>query len=170
MSDQHQYELNQTEDDCEYKTITSRIETFKNYPKSPDFIIKLAEAGFFSIGKNYITKCFSCTVYITDWEDKDDPWIEHARYAPYCDFLNIKCGQAFISSCKGMNPLPLPEVQKPSTNLDRYTCKICLVNEIGCSFYPCEHTITCVDCSPILTRCPLCRRFIYSTYRLKFID
>jgi hypothetical protein len=42
--------------------------------------------------------CFHCAGALIDWEATDDPWAEHAKFFPYCVFLNYVKGHEFIRS------------------------------------------------------------------------
>lgn len=44
-------------------------------------------------------------------------------------------------------------------------CKVCMDCEVGVVFLPCGHLITCVNCAPALSDCPLCRQPIRGTVR-----
>ena len=48
---------------------------------------------------------------------------------------------------------------------DQRTCKICMDREIGVVFLTCGHLISCVQCAPALTNCPLCRQTIIGTVK-----
>ena len=41
-------------------------------------------------------KCFSCNITLRSWERGDDPWTEHARWSPRCDYVKTVKGEAFI--------------------------------------------------------------------------
>ena len=55
----------------------------------------------------------------------------------------------------------IEELEKENRRLkeDRI-CKICMSNEVGIVFLPCGHLISCLNCSPKVKDCPLCRQFI----------
>ena len=44
-------------------------------------------------------------------------------------------------------------------------CKVCLDNEMSIVFIPCGHFVTCVNCAPSLSLCPICRRKIDKAVR-----
>lgn len=44
-------------------------------------------------------------------------------------------------------------------------CKICMDEEVGVAFLPCEHLISCVQCAPALKLCPMCRKPIKTSIR-----
>ena len=41
-------------------------------------------------------KCFSCNGTLRNWERDDDPWREHARWFPRCNYVRRVKGEAFI--------------------------------------------------------------------------
>uniref|UniRef100_A0A1B0D169 Uncharacterized protein n=1 Tax=Phlebotomus papatasi TaxID=29031 RepID=A0A1B0D169_PHLPP len=47
---------------------------------------QMAEAGFFCIGCDSAA-CFMCGKELDGWEEQDDPWVEHKRHAPQCQFV-----------------------------------------------------------------------------------
>ncbi|KAM6473304.1 baculoviral IAP repeat-containing protein 1 isoform 2-T3 [Liasis olivaceus] len=76
----------------EHKEMESRLESFTNWP----FYCKeiqpalLANAGFFFTGIKDTVQCFACTGCLGNWEEGDDPWKEHAKWFPECEFLQMK--------------------------------------------------------------------------------
>jgi len=42
---------------------------------------------FTIIGVNDLCRCFFCGGGLEEWEAGDDPWAEHARWFPSCDFV-----------------------------------------------------------------------------------
>lgn len=77
----------------------TRITTFHNWPTEasvqPDV---LASAGFFYTGHGDNVKCFFCDGGLRNWEPEDDPWQEHAKWFPRCEFLIQTRGQDYISN------------------------------------------------------------------------
>ncbi|XP_029580239.1 baculoviral IAP repeat-containing protein 3 isoform X2 [Salmo trutta] len=43
-------------------------------------------------------KCFYCDGGLRNWEPGDDPWQEHAKWFPRCDFLIQTRGRAYVSN------------------------------------------------------------------------
>uniref|UniRef100_A0A3B5LIP3 RING-type E3 ubiquitin transferase n=1 Tax=Xiphophorus couchianus TaxID=32473 RepID=A0A3B5LIP3_9TELE len=83
----------------EMETEDSRLTTFHNWPTEasvqPDV---LAQAGFFYTGHGDNVKCFFCDGGLRNWEPGDDPWQEHAKWFPRCEFLIQSRGQEYISN------------------------------------------------------------------------
>ncbi|XP_048839616.1 baculoviral IAP repeat-containing protein 7 isoform X3 [Brienomyrus brachyistius] len=77
----------------------SRVTTFQNWPTDssaqPDV---LARAGFFYTGHGDNVKCFYCDGGLRNWEPGDDPWQEHAKWFPRCEFLLQARGREYVSS------------------------------------------------------------------------
>ncbi|XP_072222377.1 baculoviral IAP repeat-containing protein 7 [Leuresthes tenuis] len=77
----------------------SRLTTFHNWPTDasvqPD---ALTRAGFFYTGHGDNVKCFFCDGGLRNWEPGDDPWQEHAKWFPRCEFLIQSRGQEYISN------------------------------------------------------------------------
>ncbi|XP_076255378.1 baculoviral IAP repeat-containing protein 7-B-like isoform X1 [Rhynchophorus ferrugineus] len=82
-------------------SIESRLETFKEWPKSmrqtPQ---QLAEAGFYYLGVGDQTICFYCGGGLKNWEETDDPWEEHAKWFPRCSYVFMKKGGEYIDLIK----------------------------------------------------------------------
>ncbi|XP_039655272.1 baculoviral IAP repeat-containing protein 7 isoform X2 [Perca fluviatilis] len=77
----------------------SRLTTFHNWPTEasvqPDVLVR---AGFFYTGHGDNVKCFHCDGGLRNWEPGDDPWQEHAKWFPRCEFLIQARGQEYISN------------------------------------------------------------------------
>jgi len=84
-----------------YNTYEARLWSYESWPRSlkqkPD---KLSEAGFYYTGKGDQTMCFHCGGGLRDWEETDDPWVEHAAWFPKCMHVVLIKGQAFIEECQ----------------------------------------------------------------------
>ncbi|XP_048476121.1 baculoviral IAP repeat-containing protein 1-like isoform X2 [Rhincodon typus] len=65
-----------------------RLESFKGWPfyaqTEPGL---LAGAGFFYTGIKDQVQCFSCDGSLANWEEGDDPWQEHIKWFPQCEYL-----------------------------------------------------------------------------------
>lgn len=48
---------------------------------------KMADVGFFYTGEEDKTICFCCGIGLYNWEDNDDPMIEHLRHNNNCSFI-----------------------------------------------------------------------------------
>ncbi|XP_073440140.1 baculoviral IAP repeat-containing protein 1-like [Dendrobates tinctorius] len=85
----------------------ARLQSFTYWPSytfmEPDV---LAQAGFFFTGTRDAVRCFSCGGCLGNWEENDDPWKEHAKWFPECDFLQSKKSkdeiQQYIENYNGL--------------------------------------------------------------------
>ncbi|XP_074964651.1 baculoviral IAP repeat-containing protein 7 [Phalacrocorax aristotelis] len=76
-----------------------RLSTFQTWPQYTDMRpLQLARAGFFYTGRDDIVRCFYCDGGMRNWSFGDDPWREHARWYPGCEFLLQSRGREFVSS------------------------------------------------------------------------
>uniref|UniRef100_A0A8C4S8X1 RING-type E3 ubiquitin transferase n=1 Tax=Erpetoichthys calabaricus TaxID=27687 RepID=A0A8C4S8X1_ERPCA len=74
-----------------------RLATFINWPtRIPVRPDQLAKAGFYYVGRNDDVKCFCCDGGLRCWESGDDPWVEHAKWFPRCEYLLQERGQDFV--------------------------------------------------------------------------
>ncbi|XP_041954381.1 baculoviral IAP repeat-containing protein 7 isoform X2 [Alosa sapidissima] len=83
----------------EMESEDSRLTTYHNWPTGasvqPD---ALARAGFFYTGHGDNVKCFFCDGGLRNWEPGDDPWQEHAKWFPRCEFLVQTRGREYVSN------------------------------------------------------------------------
>ncbi|XP_065344661.1 baculoviral IAP repeat-containing protein 7-B-like [Cloeon dipterum] len=49
-------------------------------------------------------------------------------------------------------------------------CKVCLDGDVRVVFLPCGHLVTCVQCAPNFSLCPICRTEIKATVRAYFAE
>ncbi|XP_046370898.2 putative inhibitor of apoptosis [Haliotis rufescens] len=79
----------------DYSTFTERLSTYRNWPHGRDvaLLAAIARAGFFYEGYADTVRCFACLTALRDWEPGDDPWIEHVRWRPRCDYIEFVRGQ-----------------------------------------------------------------------------
>ncbi|KAL3881541.1 hypothetical protein ACJMK2_027973 [Sinanodonta woodiana] len=85
----------------QYAIESLRVASFTNWPphkqQTPD---QLAKAGFFYAGISDHVKCFYCDGGLRNFDAKDDPWVEHAKYYPTCRYLLQSKGQSFINATR----------------------------------------------------------------------
>lgn len=176
-----------------YKNLQTRINTFKEWPISmtqrPE---ELASAGFFYTGTSDKCVCFYCGLGLKKWESGDDPFVEHAKYAPDCEYLVAKKGEKFIEKCK-INKNSTEEQQTTTTtaapedeedeeanhrhedecetyenetyNTSSPLCKICYRELANMAVMPCGH-VFCVDCVTQLKNCAICRKHIETVSKI----
>nr|XP_046266060.1 baculoviral IAP repeat-containing protein 2 [Scatophagus argus] len=82
-----------------------RLLTFVNWPsRIPVRPEQLAKAGFYYVGRNDDVKCFCCDGGLRCWESGDDPWVEHAKWFPRCEYLLQEKGAEFIHQVQARFP------------------------------------------------------------------
>ncbi|XP_059489798.1 death-associated inhibitor of apoptosis 2-like [Neocloeon triangulifer] len=59
------------------------------------------------------------------------------------------------------------ESEGPSAS-EAHLCKVCLDEDVGVVFLPCGHLVSCVQCAPNLSLCPVCRKEIQASVRTYF--
>ncbi|XP_037361617.1 baculoviral IAP repeat-containing protein 2 [Talpa occidentalis] len=97
------------------QTHTARLRTFTYWPSSvPVRPEQLASAGFYCVGRNDDVKCFCCDGGLRCWESGDDPWMEHAKWFPRCEFLIRMKGQEYVDEIQARYPHLLEQLLSTS--------------------------------------------------------
>ncbi|NXW75964.1 BIR protein, partial [Hirundo rustica] len=97
------------------QTHEARVKTFINWPtRIPVQPEQLADAGFYYVGRNDDVKCFCCDGGLRCWESGDDPWIEHAKWFPRCEYLLRVKGREFVSQIQARFPHLLEQLMSTS--------------------------------------------------------
>ncbi|KAF0751842.1 zinc finger protein 423 [Aphis craccivora] len=85
----------------EYTTLLSRLETFGSHPlRSCQVRYSLAECGFAYTGTGDTVRCFYCGLSLSDWEENDEAWLQHAVHNPKCVYVLLCKGVQFIENAK----------------------------------------------------------------------
>uniref|UniRef100_A0A8C6QV16 RING-type E3 ubiquitin transferase n=1 Tax=Nannospalax galili TaxID=1026970 RepID=A0A8C6QV16_NANGA len=97
------------------QTHSARMRTFMYWPSSvPVHPEQLASAGFYYVDRNDDVKCFCCDGGLRCWESGDDPWVEHAKWFPRCEFLIRMKGQEFVDEIQARYPHLLEQLLSTS--------------------------------------------------------
>ncbi|XP_071967023.1 baculoviral IAP repeat-containing protein 7 isoform X2 [Engystomops pustulosus] len=95
-----------------------RLSTYRGWPPYAEVTPEvLARAGFFYTGLRDHVKCFHCDGGLRNWERGDDPWREHAKWFPRCEFLIHSMGLAYIRGVQDAifsSPESTAESQSPA--------------------------------------------------------
>ncbi|EHB15041.1 Baculoviral IAP repeat-containing protein 1 [Heterocephalus glaber] len=77
----------------------ARLASFRDWPLYVQGVAPraLAASGFVFTGDRDTVQCFSCGGCLGNWEEGDDPWQEHAKWFPKCEFLQSKKSSEEIS-------------------------------------------------------------------------
>ncbi|MGH7748208.1 MAG: RING-HC finger protein, partial [Candidatus Dormibacteria bacterium] len=117
--------------------------------------------------------CFYCDGGLFEWKSGDNPWVEHAKWYPNCNFLKLKQTKSFIDTCD-LNMLSLNThnftsntytVNNVESN-EQLLCKICYANCIECTILPCGHQFSCIDCCLCINDCSICRQKIKAIVKI----
>lgn len=145
--------------------------------------VQLACAGFF-YWDDGIVKCFYCGGMLQKFGSSDNPFEEHARHFPHCEFVQRNMGCEYIYdvlahvhhlscvSCFGDSRSSSVRVNNTSRGMlpvqttKRDECKICLNQSVEMVFFPCAHVCTCGDCARASHICPICRAAIHVKTRI----
>ncbi|XP_068936723.1 baculoviral IAP repeat-containing protein 2-like isoform X3 [Petaurus breviceps papuanus] len=93
----------------------ARMKTFVTWPPQiPVHPEQLASAGFYYMGCDDDVKCFCCDGGLRCWESGDDPWVEHAKWFPRCEYLIEMKGQQFINQIQASYPHLLEQLLSTS--------------------------------------------------------
>ncbi|XP_055968393.1 baculoviral IAP repeat-containing protein 1 [Sorex fumeus] len=90
-----------------YREERARLASFQDWPFYVQGVSPrdLSAAGFVFTGRRDTVCCFSCGGCLGNWEEGDDPWKEHAKWFPRCEFLrSMKSSEEivqYIQSYKG---------------------------------------------------------------------
>ncbi|NWY96730.1 BIR7B protein, partial [Loxia curvirostra] len=162
-----------------------RLSTFENWPQNSSMHPEqLARAGFFYTGRGDVVRCFYCDGGVRSWSFGDDPWREHAKWYPECEFLLHSRGREFVNSVQAtfsgtlLAPFGLlffsffgKDVSQLSTEeqlrrlQEERMCKVCMDRDVSVVFVPCGHLVACEECALNLRLCPICRAVIQGSVR-----
>lgn len=85
----------------QFALLNDRLKTYINWPadkkQTPQV---LAEAGFYHTGETDTVICYCCDGGLCNWDEEDDPWIEHTRWYPRCTYVRQRKGDQFVNSVK----------------------------------------------------------------------
>lgn len=82
----------------DYLSFKQRVNSFTWWPHQlAQKNINLAHAGFFYSNMGDKVTCFACGVKLYGWNIRDDPWIEHYKYARHCVYLEMVGGVRIVS-------------------------------------------------------------------------
>lgn len=72
--------------------------TFSNWPNHHmrATVEELVDAGFLYLNEGDKLKCFYCNGGLQHWQYNEDPWFEHAKWYPNCEYLLQKKGLQYV--------------------------------------------------------------------------
>uniref|UniRef100_F6ZZT6 Baculoviral IAP repeat-containing protein 7 n=1 Tax=Ciona intestinalis TaxID=7719 RepID=F6ZZT6_CIOIN len=97
------------------RSLDARVATFdRRWParKVKASATHIAKAGFYFLGDRDRAKCWYCNGGLQNWDANDEPWVEHAKWFPGCEFVLRNKGISFVHEIYTNNPnLNRPEIQ-----------------------------------------------------------
>ncbi|CAC5378826.1 BIRC2_3 [Mytilus coruscus] len=83
-----------------YESSQSRKDSYFDWPANRSSLhpYDLSECGLFFTHFEDCVRCFQCGIGLRNWEEDDNPWVEHARWSRKCQYLIRRKGQGFIDS------------------------------------------------------------------------
>uniref|UniRef100_A0A8C0ZIY7 RING-type E3 ubiquitin transferase n=1 Tax=Cyanistes caeruleus TaxID=156563 RepID=A0A8C0ZIY7_CYACU len=120
----------------EMVTEEMRLSTFDNWPQNSNVHPEqLARAGFFYTGQGDVVRCFYCDGGVRSWSFGDDPWREHAKWYPECEFLLHSKGREFVNSVQATfsTTLLAPRHSWDQTEQDSFPSQGAVPRETGTS-------------------------------------
>ena len=76
---------------------------------------EVVDAGFYYKGSGDRVLCFYCGGGLFHWKPHDNPWYEHAKWFPMCEFVLKKQGVNYVEKvCQKHSDLHRPSIKNPT--------------------------------------------------------
>ncbi|KAH8283633.1 hypothetical protein KR018_010235 [Drosophila ironensis] len=80
-----------------YACADARLRTFSDWPiANVQPAEALAQAGLYYQKIGDQVRCFHCNIGLRSWQKDDEPWQEHAKWSPKCQFVLLAKGPAYV--------------------------------------------------------------------------
>ncbi|XP_053396667.1 E3 ubiquitin-protein ligase XIAP-like [Mercenaria mercenaria] len=113
----------------DYVLMKERLLTFEDWSRDGIAIEGLAKAGFYATGNQDSVRCFYCGGGVKDWQQSDDPWIQHATVFPHCEYVKLCMGEDFINRAANMNE---EDTQELNRRLAQHLVPDQLIEDLNC--------------------------------------
>jgi len=81
----------------QYSSYQARLNSFNEWPPGLKQTKEMmAEAGLWYFGSSDYVKCFYCDGGLKEWNENDNPWVEHAGWFTQCSFVRLVKGDKFV--------------------------------------------------------------------------
>ena len=78
---------------------------------------QIVDAGMYYLGERDRVKCWYCNGGLQNWEQDDNPWEEHAKWFPLCEYVLQQKGPNYVHDVVARFPgLRRPTLHNPSTS------------------------------------------------------
>ena len=79
---------------------------------------EMVDAGFYYKGSGDRVLCFYCGGGLFYWKPHDNPWYEHAKWFPMCEFVLKKQGVNYVEKvCQKHSDLHRPGIKNPTRTI-----------------------------------------------------
>jgi hypothetical protein len=84
-----------------YTLLQTRLDSYKEWPATlSQQPADLAKAGFYYFGIKDMVKCFFCNGGLKNWDHNDDPFQDHVRWFPKCQFIRQLMGAEYVEKIR----------------------------------------------------------------------
>ncbi|XP_034101838.1 death-associated inhibitor of apoptosis 2 [Drosophila albomicans] len=84
-----------------YSCMETRLRTFSDWPiPNIQAAEPLAQAGLYYQKIDDQVRCFHCNIGLRSWQKDDEPWHEHAKWSPKCQFVLLAKGPNFVRAVR----------------------------------------------------------------------
>lgn len=84
-----------------YTLLQTRLDSYKEWPATlSQQPADLAKAGFYYFGIKDMVKCFFCNGGLKNWDHNDDPFQDHVRWFPKCQFIRQLQGAEYVEKIR----------------------------------------------------------------------
>jgi hypothetical protein len=84
-----------------FTQLQARLDTFRDWPATlSQQPADLAKAGFYYFGIKDMVKCFFCNGGLKNWDHNDDPYEDHVRWFPKCQYVRQLMGVEYIEKVR----------------------------------------------------------------------
>ena len=81
-----------------------RLRSYIGWYKS-QLPLELANSGFVFMNAADRVKCYYCGVELYEWDEEDDPWVEHAKWFPTCNYVRTIKGDDWVETIRNCTDL-----------------------------------------------------------------
>ena len=89
-------------------SLQSRLQTFADRERNWSQVkikattLQMAQAGLYYLGDHDRVKCYYCNGGLQNWSFHDEPWFEHAKWFPSCEYVLQNKGPEYVERVTNM--------------------------------------------------------------------
>ncbi|XP_030567626.1 death-associated inhibitor of apoptosis 2 [Drosophila novamexicana] len=85
----------------QFACMEARLRTFSDWPiTNIQPAEPLAQAGLYYQKIDDQVRCFHCNIGLRSWQKEDEPWHEHAKWSPKCQFVLLAKGPQYVQQVR----------------------------------------------------------------------